>query len=117
MSHRRAGSSLPAKPKAPRGRGLKTLPDYLETVTVHIILAEDELRKADGSTLVPVGHERAEKLDWEPGRFIRKVTVRTRYGTPDTRESLVSTPVATLCWICCEPDHALTRLHCPRRLD
>lgn len=88
-----AGTSLPAKPKAPRGRGLKTLPDHLETVTERITLEEDELRQADGSTLVPVGHERAERLDWEPGRFIRKVTVRTRYGTPDTREAVVTAPV------------------------
>ena len=35
-----AGASLPAKPKAPRGRGLKTLPDHLETVTERITLAD-----------------------------------------------------------------------------
>jgi transposase len=88
-----AGAALPAKPKAPRGRGRKTLPDHLEIVTERVTLPEEDLTQADGIPLVPVGHERAERLDWEPGRFVRKVTIRTRYGTPDTREAVITAPV------------------------
>jgi transposase len=43
--------------------------------------------------LVPVGTERAERLDWEPGRFIRRVTLRTRYGRMDSREPVITAPV------------------------
>ena len=84
---------LPAKPKSPRGRGRTTLPDHLEVITERVTIPDAELTQPDGSMLVPVGHERAERLDWEPGRFIRRVTLRTRYGTRDTREAVVTAPV------------------------
>ena len=37
--------------------------------------------------------ERCERLDWEPGHFLRRVTIRTRYGRKDTRESVITAPV------------------------
>lgn len=84
---------LPPRRKAPRGRGRTTLPDHLEVITERVTIPDAELTKPDGSTLVPVGHERAERLDWEPGRFIRRVTLRIRYGTRDTREAVITAPV------------------------
>ncbi len=84
---------LPHKPKVPRGRGRTTLPDHLEVITERVTIADADLVQPDGSTLVPVGHERAERLDWEPGRFIRRVTLRTRYGTSDTREAVVTAAI------------------------
>jgi transposase len=88
-----AGLAVPPKAKARRGRGLKTLPDHLEQVVETVTLPEAELRQPDGSLLVPVGHERAERLDWKPGQFIRVITHRVRYGERDTRAAVVTAPV------------------------
>lgn len=77
----------------PRGRGRLTLPEHLETVEDRITLAPADLVDHDGTLLVPVGTERAERLDWEPGRFLRRVTLRTRYGRKDTREPVLTAPV------------------------
>jgi transposase len=82
-----------ASPREPRARGRLTLPDHLETVEERVTLPTEERFDADGTPLVPVGVERSERLDWEPGRFLRLVTLRTRYGRMDTREPVVTAPV------------------------
>ncbi len=79
--------------KTPRARGRLTLPPHLATVEERITLPAAELVDSDGTPLVPVGSERAERLDWEPGRFLRHVTIRTRYGRMATREPVVTAPV------------------------
>jgi transposase len=81
------------KRRQPRARGRLTLPAHLETVEDRITLPPAELIDADGTPLVPVGTERSERLDWEPGRFLRRVTIRTRYGRKDSREAVVTAPV------------------------
>jgi len=84
----------PARPPArPRGRGRLTLPEHLETIEERITLPASDLVDHDGALLVPVGTERAERLDWQPGRFLRHVTLRTRYGRKDTREPVLTAPV------------------------
>lgn len=80
-------------PARQRGRGRVTLPDHLQTVEERITLPANELVDADGTPLVPIGTERCERLDWEPGHFLRRVTIRTRYGRKDTREAVVTAPV------------------------
>ena len=77
----------------PRGRGRLTLPDHLATIEERITLPAAERVDADGTLLVPVGTERSARLDWEPGRFIRHVTIRTRYGRMDTREPVLTAPI------------------------
>lgn len=77
----------------PRGRGRLTLPDHLETVEERITVPPADRVDADGTPLVPVGCERSARLDWQPGRFIRHVTIRTRYGRMDTREPVLTAPV------------------------
>lgn len=88
-----AAQHTPRQPRAPRGRGLHTLPDHLERIEERVELPPERRRDHDGTPLVPVGTERAERLDWEPGRFIRRVTLRTRYGRMDTREPVLTAPV------------------------
>lgn len=88
-----AGPARPARPASPRGRGRLTLPPHLEVITDRITLPEAALVQPDGSCLVPVGQERSERLDWEPGRFIRRVILRIRYGARDTREAVTTAPV------------------------
>ncbi len=88
-----AKQTTPRQPKAPRGRGLATLPDHLERVEERIEVPTHQRRDHDGTPLVPVGTERAERLDWVPGRFICRVTLRTRYGRMDTREPVLTAPV------------------------
>ncbi|MBV9542409.1 MAG: IS66 family transposase, partial [Alphaproteobacteria bacterium] len=80
-------------PGRPRGRGLRTLPAHLDVVEERIELPTSQRVDHDGAPLVPVGTERAERLDWQPGRFIRLVTLRTRYGRMDTREPVITAPV------------------------
>ena len=75
------------------GRGLRTLPAHLDVVEDRIELAPAQRQDADGSVLVPVGEERSERLDFEPGRFLRRVQVRVRYGRRDTREPVVTAPI------------------------
>nr|MBA3587088.1 hypothetical protein [Chloroflexota bacterium] len=65
------------KQRQPRARGRLTLPDHLAVVEERITLPPAELVNADGTPLVPIGTERCERLDWEPGRFLRRVTIRT----------------------------------------
>lgn len=79
--------------KKPRGRGRLTLPEHLQVIEERITLPPAQLIDADGAPLVPVGTERSERLDWEPGRFLRRVTIRTRYGRKDTREPVLTAPV------------------------
>lgn len=81
------------KPNKPRGRGLTTLPDHLRLVEERISIATAERVDADGTPLVPVGCERSTRLDWVPGEFIRRVTIRTRYGRMDTREPVRTAPI------------------------
>lgn len=88
-----AGEKSTRPAAKPRGRGRLTLPEHLETVEDRITLSPTELVDHDGTLLVPVGTERAERLDWEPGRFLRRVTLRTRYGRKDTREPVLTAPV------------------------
>lgn len=88
-----AGEKSTRPAAKPRGRGRLTLPEHLETVEDRITLSSSELVDHDGTLLVPVGTERAERLDWEPGRFLRRVTLRTRYGRKDTREPVLTAPV------------------------
>ena len=94
-----AGATLPnapagvGKPTKPRGRGLNTLPDHLRIVEERISIAAEERHDTDGTPLVPVGCERATRLDWIPGEFIRLVTIRTRYGRMDTREPVLTAPI------------------------
>lgn len=75
------------------GRGLRTLPAHLDIVEDRIELAPAQRQDTDGSVLVPVGEERSERLDFEPGRFLRRVQVRVRYGRRDTREPVVTAPI------------------------
>ena len=82
-----------ARAQAPRARGRLTLPDHLEVVEERITLPAAERVDADGTPLVPIGVERCERLDWRPGSFLRLVTLRTRYGRMDTRESVITAPV------------------------
>ena len=89
-----AGASTTKQaPRKPRGRGLRTLPDHLDYVEDRIELPVNQRRDADGMTLVPVGEERSERLDFEPGRFLRRIIVRIRYGRRDTREPIATAPV------------------------
>jgi hypothetical protein len=53
----------------PRGLGRLTLPEHLETAEDRITVSPSDLVDHDGTLLVPVGTERSERLDWEPGRF------------------------------------------------
>ncbi len=85
-----AGKRKPAKP---RGRGRLTLPDHLKIVEERITVAPEERFDSDGTPLVPIGCERSWRLDWDPGHFIRQVTIRTRYGRMDTREPVFTAPV------------------------
>lgn len=80
-------------PRKPRGRGLRTLPELLEQVEDRVELPPSQRQDSDGTPLVPVGEERSERLDYEPGRFLRRIIVRVRYGRRDTREPVVTAPV------------------------
>lgn len=81
------------KQTRPRARGRLTLPEHLASVEDRITLPAAELVDIDGTPLVPIGTERTERLDWESGRFVRRVTIRTRYGRKDSREAVVTAPV------------------------
>ena len=70
-----------------------TLPDHLKIVEERITVPPEERFDTDGTPLVPIGSERSWRLDWDPGHFIRQVTIRTRYGRMDTREPILSAPV------------------------
>ncbi|MBA3708893.1 MAG: hypothetical protein H0W83_08760 [Planctomycetes bacterium] len=72
-----AGKRKPAKP---RGRGRLTLPDHLKIVEERITVAPEERFDSDGTPLVPIGCERSWRLDWDPGHFIRQVTIRNAGG-------------------------------------
>ncbi len=65
----------------------------MQIVEDRIIVPAAERFDSDGTPLVPVGSERSVRLDWEPGRFVRQVTIRTRYGRMDTREPVLTAPV------------------------
>lgn len=86
-------AAAPKRPRQPRARGRLTLPDHLQIVEERITLPPSTLIDADGTPLVPIGTERSERLDWEPGHFLRRVTLRTRYGRKDTREPAVTAPI------------------------
>jgi transposase len=81
------------RPGKPRGRGRHTLPEHLEIVEERIVLPLAQRVDQDGTPLVPVGTERSERLDWQPGRFVKQVILRTRYGRMDTREPILTAPV------------------------
>ena len=84
---------LSRRAPAARGRGRLTLPEHLAVVEERIELTPAEHRDTDGSQLVPVGTERSSRLDWEPGRFVHHVTLRTRYGRRESREPVLTAPV------------------------
>ena len=89
-------SGSAAEPKPPRrrgGRGLRTLPEHLDVVEDRIELAPAQRQDVDGTLLVPVGEERSVRLDYLPGRFLRRVLVRVRYGRRDTREPVLTAPI------------------------
>ena len=79
--------------RSPRARGRLTLPEHLETVEERVELPASACIDHDGTPLVPVGVERSIRLDWVQGRFVRHVTIRTRYGRRDTREPVLTAPV------------------------
>ena len=82
-----------ARARRPGGRGRRTLPEHLDVVEDRIELAPAQRQDADGSVLVPVGEERSERLDYQPGRFLRRIQVRVRYGRRDTREPVRTAPI------------------------
>lgn len=84
----------PSRPTGkPRGRGRLTLPDHLEQVEDRVTLPDQALVQPDGTRLVPVGEIKTARLDWNPGHFIRRVTIRVRYGESDTRSPVITAPV------------------------
>jgi transposase len=86
-------SSHRARARAARGRGRLTLPEHLAVVEERVELPPEKRRDHDGSLLVPVGTERSSRLDWEPGRFVHHITLRTRYGRRESREPVLTAPV------------------------
>lgn len=86
-AHERA----PAKPK---GHGRQQVSRELPVEIRVIPVSDADKIGPGGEALVLLGYEESEKIDLKPQTVQRLITRRENWGLPDTRETLITAPVA-----------------------
>jgi len=74
-------SSVPTKPKTPRKKGRRPLPDWLERRDViHDLSADEKICPNDGQELTRIGEETSEQLEYVPATLQVIRNVRPKYA-------------------------------------
>jgi transposase len=76
-----------------RGTGRRPLPSHLPRRRVEIDVAEADKQCACGQTKTRIGESVAEKLEYEPARFVVIETVRAKYACAHCHDGVVEAPV------------------------
>jgi transposase len=81
----------PAPPRAPRSHGRKPLPAFLPRQRVEHTVPEAQCAcRACGATLVKIGEETSEQLDYRPASLFITEHVRLKYACPACEDTVLT---------------------------